>query len=96
MKHLYTAPLCLTFHPFAAPPFEWNHIHNTAPNLPMSKLYFIRDMIQSQSLATSQMAEAAECSEKKIKNTRRNLRLFGQVHAPSTRIGRRRSITPPM
>ncbi|KAJ5513129.1 hypothetical protein N7463_002681 [Penicillium fimorum] len=42
------------------------------------------------------MADAAECSEKTIKNTRRNLRLFGQVHAPSTRIGRRRSITPLM
>ncbi|KAJ5346184.1 hypothetical protein N7452_004188 [Penicillium brevicompactum] len=42
------------------------------------------------------MADAAECSEKTIKNTRRNLRLCGQVHAPSTRIGRRRRITPPM
>ncbi|KAI3112716.1 hypothetical protein CBS147330_9904 [Penicillium roqueforti] len=42
------------------------------------------------------MAEAAECSEQTIKNIRRNLRLFGHVHAPSTRIGRRRSITPPM
>lgn len=42
------------------------------------------------------MAEAAECSEQTIKNIRRNLRLFGHVHAPPTRIGRRRSITPPM
>ncbi|KAJ5142504.1 uncharacterized protein N7515_001291 [Penicillium bovifimosum] len=42
------------------------------------------------------MAEAAECSEQTIKNIRRNLRQFGHVHAPSTRIGRRRSITPPM
>jgi hypothetical protein len=67
MKQLYTAPLCLTFHHFAAPPFQWNHMHNTAPNLPMSTLCFIRDMIQSDSLTTSQMADAAECSEKTIK-----------------------------
>ena len=71
-------------------------MHNMAPNVPISKLYFIRDMIQSQSLTTSQMADAAECSEKTTKNTRRNLRLFGQVHAPSTRISRRQSIIPPM
>jgi hypothetical protein len=37
-----------------------------APTLPMSKLYFIRDMIHSQSLTTFQMADAAECSEKTI------------------------------
>lgn len=42
------------------------------------------------------MADAAECSERTIKNIRRNLRLFGSVHAPPTRIGRRRTITPPM
>ncbi|KAJ5471949.1 hypothetical protein N7539_008518 [Penicillium diatomitis] len=42
------------------------------------------------------MAEAAECSERTIKNIRKNLRLFGSVHAPPNRIGRRRSITPPM
>ncbi|KAI2791665.1 hypothetical protein POX_c04532 [Penicillium oxalicum] len=42
------------------------------------------------------MADAAECSDRTIKNVRRNLRLFGSVHAPSNRIGRRRSITPPM
>jgi transposase len=53
-------------------------------------------MIQSQSLTTVQVAEAAECSEKTIKNIRRNPRLLGQVHAPSTRIGWRRSITPPV
>lgn len=53
-------------------------------------------MIQSDSLTTSQMANAAKCSEKTIKNARRNLRLFRQVHAPLTRIGRRRSITPPI
>ncbi|KAJ6116937.1 hypothetical protein N7512_006662 [Penicillium capsulatum] len=67
-----------------------------APRLSPSKLRLISDMIQSQSLTRSQMAEAAECSEQTIKNIRRNLRLFGHVHAPPTRVGRRRSLTPPM
>lgn len=42
------------------------------------------------------MADVAECSERTIKNIRRNLRLFGTVHAPPTRTGRMRSITPLM
>lgn len=67
-----------------------------APRLPLSKLHLIIDMIQSQSLTRPQMAEAVECSEQTIKNIRRNLRMFGYVYAPPTRIGRRRSITPPM
>jgi transposase len=67
-----------------------------APRLSPSKLRFIHDMIHGQSLTTYQMADAAECSEQTIKNIRRNLRLFGTIHAPPTRIGRRRSVTPPM
>ncbi|KAJ5102349.1 hypothetical protein NUU61_004571 [Penicillium alfredii] len=67
-----------------------------APRISPSKLRLINDMIQSQSLTRSQMAKAAECSEQTIKNIRRNLRLFGHVHAPPTRVGRRRSLTPPM
>lgn len=67
-----------------------------APRLPPSKLQFIHDMIQSQSLTTSQMADTAECSERTIKYIRRNLRLFGNVHAPPNRVGRRRSLTPLM
>jgi len=53
-------------------------------------------MIQSQSLTTSQMADAAECSEQTIKYIRRNLRQFRGVHAPLNRISWRRSITPPL
>lgn len=67
-----------------------------APRLSPSKLQFIEDMIQSQSLTTSQMAGAPECSERTIKNIRKNLRLFGNVHAPPNRVGRRRTITPLM
>ena len=67
-----------------------------APRLSPSKLRFIHDMIESQSLTTLQIADAAECSDRTIKNIRRNLRLFGTVHAPLNRVGRRRTITPPM
>lgn len=67
-----------------------------APRLPTSKLQFIRDMIESQMLTTSQMAEEAECSERTIKNIRKNLRQFGNVHAPPNRIGRRPTLTPSM
>lgn len=42
------------------------------------------------------MAEEAECSELTVKNIRRNLRQFGSVHAPPTRVGRRRTVTPSM
>ena len=71
-------------------------LRKMAPRLPPSKLEMIRDMILSESLNTSQMAEAAECSERSIINLRNNLHQFGNVRAPPTRVGRRRSITPPM
>lgn len=67
-----------------------------APRLPLSKLHLIRDMIESQSITTSQMAEEAECSQATIINIRANLRQFGSVHAPPTRIGRKRTVTPLM
>lgn len=53
-----------------------------APRLPPSKLHLIRDMIESQSLTTSQVAEEADCSKPTIKNIRRTLRQFGSVYAP--------------
>ena len=67
-----------------------------APRLPPAKLHLIRDMIESQSLGTSKMAEEAECSQATIINICANLRQFRSVHAPSTRIGRKRTITPLM
>lgn len=69
---------------------------NMAPRLSPSKLQFIHDMMKSQSLTTTQMADAAECSDRTIKNIRRNLRLFGKVHSPSNHVDRRRTITPPV
>jgi hypothetical protein len=47
-----------------------------APWLPPSKLEMIRDMIQSESLTTSQMAAAAEFSELSVISIRSNIRLF--------------------
>jgi hypothetical protein len=73
-----------------------NYPHIMAPRLPPSKLHLIHDMIQSESLTTSQMTDAAECSERSFKNIRRNLRQFGSTHALPNRIDRRRSISPPM
>lgn len=67
-----------------------------APRLSPSKLRFIHDMIESKSLTTPQMADAAECSERTIKNIRRSLRVFGNVYTTPTYIRRRRSITPLM
>ncbi|KAI2681221.1 hypothetical protein DTO013E5_7825 [Penicillium roqueforti] len=67
-----------------------------APRLAPSKLHLIRDMIESQSLTTTQMAEEAECSKVTIINIRRNLRQFGSVHAPPTRVGRKPTVTPLM
>jgi transposase len=67
-----------------------------APRLAASQLKFIRDMICSGSLTTSQMAEAAGCSKRSIINIRSNLRLFGNVQAPPNGGGRPRIITPTM
>jgi hypothetical protein len=65
-----------------------------APRLLHSKLHLIRDMIESRSSTTTQMAEEAECSKVTIINIRENLRQFGSVHAPPTRIGRKPTVTP--
>lgn len=70
------------------------HLRNIASRLPLSKLYFIRDMLQSRSLTTYEIAEQAEGSDHTIKNIRKNLRQVGTVHAPTFRVSRRRTITP--
>jgi len=54
------------------------------------------DTVLSDSLTTSQMAKAAECSKRSVINISNNLRRFGNVRAPPTQVGRRRSVTPPM
>jgi transposase len=67
-----------------------------APRLAASQLEFIRDMIISKSLTTSQIAKAAGCSKRSITNIRSNLQLFGNVRAPPIGGGRPRIITPIM
>nr|KMM68378.1 hypothetical protein CPAG_04707 [Coccidioides posadasii RMSCC 3488] len=42
------------------------------------------------------LKDAAGCSERSVKTIRLNPRLFGSARAPQVRVGRRRSITPPM
>ncbi|KAJ5688704.1 hypothetical protein N7462_003096 [Penicillium macrosclerotiorum] len=64
-----------------------------APNLPASTREFIRDMILSKSLTTTQIAQAAGCSPRSVTTIRTNLRQFGDTRAPPVRAG---IITPSM
>jgi transposase len=63
-----------------------------APRLAPSQLVMIRDMIDSRSLTTLEMAEAA--SKRSIITISNNLRMFGDVRAPLIPGGRPRMITP--
>ena len=67
-----------------------------APRLSPLKLVLIRDMIESKSFTTSEMAEQAECSKQTIISIRNNLRQFGSLYALQTRVGRKRTVTPLM
>jgi hypothetical protein len=63
-----------------------------APNLAASTLQLIHDMILSNDLTISNIAEAAGCSEHTIRKIRSNLRLFGNVRALQNPGGRPRSL----
>ena len=63
-----------------------------APNLAKSTLVLIHDMISSDELTTSQMAEAAGCSKRAIIRIWSNPRLFGSVKVP-IKAGRPQSMT---
>ena len=67
-----------------------------APRLAASQHDMIRDMISSKSLKAIDMAAAAGCSDRTIRNIRSNLRCFGSSRAPFNGGGRRRQITPVM
>jgi transposase len=56
----------------------------------------IRDMILDVSLKQRDMADAAGCSDRTIRNLAANVRAFGSTKAPANGAGRRRVITPPM
>ena len=67
-----------------------------APNLAESQHIVIRDMILDGSLKQREMADAASCSDRTIRNMNANIRAFGSTKAPANGAGRRRVITPPM
>jgi hypothetical protein len=53
-------------------------------------------MMESQSTITSQLTEEVEgtySSEYTIIDIRRNIRKFGTIYAPQTRIGRKQTVT---
>lgn len=56
----------------------------------------IRDMLRRKCFTNSQIADAAECSERPIRNIRSHLRIFSSASPPVHPGGRPRSITPPM
>lgn len=60
------------------------------------KHVLIRDMLRRKCFTTSQIADAAECSERSIRNICLHLRMFGTGSPPVNPGGRPRSITPPM
>ncbi|KAJ5116799.1 hypothetical protein N7456_001147 [Penicillium angulare] len=57
-----------------------------APNLAKSTLMLIRDMISSDELTISEMAAAAGCSKRAITRIQSNLRLFGSIKAPLSKL----------
>jgi transposase len=67
-----------------------------APNLSLSQHDQIRDMILSNPLTDVEIASVAGCTTRSIRTIRANLRCFGTSKAPANRVGRPRSITPPM
>jgi hypothetical protein len=83
-----------------SPPPSVFHVINLlvfmAPHLAAWKHDLIRNMIIRNSLNTAQMAEVADCSDRSIRSIRSNLHCFGTTRAPTTRVGRPRSITPTM
>lgn len=67
-----------------------------APRLAASQHDMIRDMLLSKSLKSVEMAAAAGCSDRTIRNIRSNMQSFGSTTAPFNGGGRRRRITPVM
>lgn len=70
--------------------------YNITPRLPLSKLEMIQDTVLKKLLTASQLAKAAECSKRSVINISNNLRWLGNIRAPPTYIGRRRSVSPLM
>lgn len=67
-----------------------------APNLAPSTLEFIRNMIMSNELTYSQIANAAGCHPSTITRSVTNINMFGNMKAPPNKGGRPRRLTPIM
>jgi transposase len=72
------------------------HVSAMAPTFAASQHDMIRDMILSKSLKSVDMAAAAGCSDRTIRNIGTNMQSFGSTRAPFNGGGRRRRITPVM
>lgn len=72
------------------------HTKKMAPNLAPSTLQFIHDMLISNELTHTQIAEAAGCHPSTIRRHASNMNLFGSVKAPAIKGGRSRSLSPVM
>lgn len=58
-----------------------------APNLAMSTLVLIHNMIASNELTALQIAKVTGCNKRAIIRIRSNLRLLGSVKAPPIKSG---------
>jgi hypothetical protein len=67
-----------------------------APNLPTSTLELTHDMLMSNELTTSEMADVVNCHPSTIRRHRDNLRVFGRVMPHHNKKGRPRRLTPLM
>jgi DNA-binding Xre family transcriptional regulator len=51
-------------------------------------------MLKNRRLTATQMATKVGCSKRTIQRLQQNMRYYNDTKAPSTRVGRRQSITP--
>ncbi|KAH5617615.1 hypothetical protein HBI23_252380 [Parastagonospora nodorum] len=65
-----------------------------APTLSTSQHRQIGRMLKHRQLNATQMATKAGCSKRTIQRLQQNVHCYNDTKAPSTRVGRRRSMTP--
>jgi hypothetical protein len=65
-----------------------------APTLSASQHRQVGRMLKSRQLTATQMATKAGCSKRTIQRLQQKMRCYNDTKAPSTRVGRRRSMTP--
>jgi transposase len=65
-----------------------------APTLSDSQHRQIGKMLKNRQLTATQMATKAGCGKRMIQRLQQKMRCYNDTKAPSTRVGRRRSMTP--